>query len=295
MKNKYLIITLIVILTILMVGLSIFFVKLLQSDFKFSGFKFGLQSSNELILDQTYEEKFNKIIIDSSISEINIKKSNDDNIKAIIYGEKDHTDVATNNDTLNIKISEEKCVGFCFNQKSSKVEIYLPEDFNGDINIKNNYGDIYIDELLNANIDIEEDCGDVKILGGNNIKIDNNYGDIEIGESNIVNINEDCGDVSISNVNDVTVINNYGDIKINAVNNYLNLENDCGNIKVKNINLQKDSYIKDDYGDIEIGKTNELFIYAATDLGKVKINNNYNKSDITLKIENDCGDIKVNN
>lgn len=294
MKNKYLIITLIVILTILMVGLSIFFVKLLQSDFKFSGFKFGLQSSNELILDKTYEEKFNKIIIDSSVSEINIKKAIDDNIKAVIYGEKDYTNVETNNDALNIKINEE-CIGFCFNQKSSKIEIYLPEDFNGNIDIKNKYGDIFIAEFLNANINVEEDCGDVKILGGNNIKVDNNYGDIEIEKANISTINEKCGDVVISNTLDAIVKNSYGDIKINSVDNYLYLENDCGDIKINNINLKKNSYIKDDFGDIEIGTTNELFIDAKTDLGKVKIKNNYNKSDVILKIENDCGDIEVNN
>ena len=295
MKNKYLIITLIVILTIMMVGLSIFYVSLLQNDFKFSGFRFGMQSSNELILDKTYEEKFNKIIIDSSVSEINIKKASDDNIKAVIYGEKDYTNVENDNDALNIKISEEECIGFCFNQKSSKVEIYLPENFNGNIDVKNNFGDIYIDEFLNANIDIEEDCGDVIILGGNNIKIDNNYGDVEIEKAKIVNIDEDCGDVEISNTNDAIVKNSYGDIKIESVDNYLNIENNCGDIKINSIDLKKDSYIKDDYGDIEIGSTNELFIDAKTDLGKVKINNNYNKSDITLKIENDCGDIKVKN
>ena len=73
------------------------------------------------------------------------------------------------------------------------------------------------------------------------------------------------------------------------------MENDCGDIEVNNINLNKNSYIKDEYGDIKIGNTNELYIDAKTNLGKVKIKNNYHKSDITLKIENDCGDIEVNN
>ena len=293
MKNRKLIIILIILLSIIMIVLSIFFVDLLRGEFK--GFRIGLQSSNELILDETYEEKFNNIVIDATTSVILIKRSNTENMKAVIYGEKDYTDVETNLETLNIKISEKNCIGFCFHQKSAKIEIYLPEDFNGNIDIKNDYGDISIDEFLNANIDVEEDCGDVKILGGNIVKVDNNYGDIEIGKANVSTINEDCGDVVISNTNDVTVKNSYGDIKIESVDNYLHLENDCGDIKLNNINLKKDSYIKDAYGDIEIGNTNEIFIDAKTDLGKVKVKNNYHKSDITLKIENNCGDIEVNN
>ena len=295
MKNKKWIITLIIILSIIMITLSIFFINFLQNGFKFKIFNIKLQNSNELILDKTYEEQFNKIIVDSTISEIYIKKSDINNIKSVIYGEKDYTKVETNLDTLTVKTTEKKCIGFCFKQKSAKIEIYLPEDFNGNIDIKNNYGDIFIDEFLNANLDIKEDCGDVKILGGNIVKVDNNYGDIEIEKANVSTINEDCGDVVISSVFDTTVKNSYGDIKIKSVDNYLNLENDCGDIELDNINLKKDSYIKDDYGDIEIGNTNELFIDAKTDLGKVKIKNNYNKSDVILKIENDCGDIEVNN
>ena len=295
MKNKKWLITLIILLSVLMIALSVFFIGLLKNDFKFKGFKIGLQSSNELILDKTYEEKFNDIVIDATTSEIVIKKSDTENIKTVIYGEKDYTDVTTSNDTLTVQIKERSCIGFCFNQKSAKVEIYLPEEYEGKIDIKNDYGGVSIDEFLKANIDVEEDCGDVKILGGNIVKVDNNYGNIEVDEANVLTINEDCGDVIISKTNDATVKNNYGDIKIKSVDNYLHLENDCGDIELNNIHLNKDSYIKDDYGDIKIGNTNELFIDAKTDLGKVKIKNNYHKSDITLKIENDCGDIEVNN
>ena len=294
MKNKKWIITLIILLSIIMIALSIFFVGLLQNNFKFKGFKIGIQTSNELILDKTYEEHFNNIIIDANTSEIFINRSDNKNIKAIIYGEKDNTVVENNLETLNIKTIK-NCIGFCFNQKSAKIEIYLPEEYDGKIDIKNDYGDIFIDEFLNANIDVEEDCGDVKILGGNIVKVDNNYGDIEIGKSNVLTINEDCGDVNITETNDAIVKNSYGDIKILSIDNYLYLENDCGDIKLNNINLKKDSYIKNDFGDIEIGNTNELFIDAKTDLGKVKIKNNYNKSDIILKIENDCGDIEIDN
>ena len=295
MKNKKWIITLIILLSIIMIALSIFFVNLLQGNFKFKGFRFGLQSSNELILDKTYEESFNKIIVDATTSEIYIKKSNVNKVQAIIYGNKDFTKVDTVDNSLTVKTSDKNCIGFCFNKKSAKIEIYLPENYNGNIDIKNDYGDIFIDEFLNAFIDIKEDCGNVEIVGGNIIEVENNYGDIEIRKANIASIFEDCGDVDISNVNEVTAKNSYGDINIKSVEGYLHLENDCGDIEIDNINLKKNSYIKDDFGDIEIENTNKIFIDAKTDLGSIEIKNNYNKSDITLKIENDCGDILVGN
>ena len=59
--------------------------------------------------------------------------------------------------------------------------------------------------------------------------------------------------------------------------------------------INKDSSIKNNLGSIKIGSTNEIYIEAKTDLGDVKVNNNYKKSDITLNLKNNCGDIKVNN
>ena len=48
-------------------------------------------------------------------------------------------------------------------------------------------------------------------------------------------------------------------------------------------------------GDISVGKTNDILIDAKTSLGEVNIRNNNYKSDITLSIDNSCGDITVKN
>lgn len=295
MKNKKWILTLIIILSILMIGLTVFYIGLIQNGFSLKGLKLGLKNSEELIVNTTYEEIFKNITIDATTSNIFINHSNTNQITTRIYGEKEYTNVDATLDALTIKTNEKNCIGFCFNQKATKIEIELPEDFDGTITIQNKYGNISIDTFLNATMDIKEDCGDVKILAGKNIKVDNKYGDIEIKNANDATINEDCGDVTISTIQDVTVKNNYGYIEIETVTNSLHLENDCGDIQLNNINLKKDSYIKDDYGDIEIGLTNELFIDAKTDLGKVSINKNSNETEVTLKIQNNCGDIEVEN
>ena len=297
MKSKGLIIFLIILLSIIAITITGFLIIALNSKFRFFNLPFNYKVMEELIIDEVYENHYRNINIDADASDIEFIVSETNEVRVKIYGKKENNRIEDNNDSLKIVSKEKVCKGLCFNinVKVSKVEVYLPENYNGKINIVNKYGDINIANFKDAEINIDEDCGDVKIDKANIINVNNNYGDIDINEANSINIEEDCGDVKVGTVSDAVIKNSYGDIKISKVNNYLNIENDCGDIKIDTINLQESSYIQDNLGDIEIGKTNEIYIDASTDLGKVKVNNNYNKSDITLKIENDCGDIKVNN
>lgn len=295
MKNKKWIILLIVLLSVASVSLIVLMINMLNGKLKLTNFKFSHQVSNELLLDKTYDTDFNKILVNANTSDIYIKTSTDDNVRVVIYGGKDNTTVETNDNMLSIILKEDPCIGFCFNNIISKIEVYLPENYENNINIVNNYGDIKVEEFLKADIDIEEDCGDVTVFGGNSVKINNNYGDITVNKAHVANIKESAGDVEIGIVNDATIENAYGDIEITSVNNYLDLRNDCGDIKIDNVTLNKNSTIKSNLGNVKIGSLNEIYIDANTDLGSVKIDNNYKKSDIILKIDNDCGDIIVTN
>ena len=75
----------------------------------------------------------------------------------------------------------------------------------------------------------------------------------------------------------------------------MQIKEDCGDVKIDSLNLKENSSIHNSYGDIKIGSTNEIYINAKTSLGDTKINNNYQKSYVTLTIDNSCGDIRVNN
>ena len=44
-----------------------------------------------------------------------------------------------------------------------------------------------------------------------------------------------------------------------------------------------------------MAKTNEIYIDAKTTRGRTKVNNSYQKSDVTLTIKNQCGDIEIYN
>lgn len=295
MKNRGLIITLIVLLIITIIALITLMIFLISNNGRRNKWFFSSKISTELIMDKTYDNKFDIINIDVSTSDVDIKSTSDDNIRVVVYGKKDLLEVNDSSNELSINFKEKNCFGFCFNLTKNKVEIYLPSDYDKKIVVDNDYGDINIDKFLNSNMNIEEDCGDVEILGANTLNVKNNYGDIEIDEAQVMNIEQDCGDIKVDKVNDITAKNKYGDIKIKNVLNYLNITNNCGDIKIDNLTINKNSSINDDLGSIKIGSTNDIYIEAKTDLGDVKVNNNNRKSNITLNIKNDCGDIKVDN
>ena len=298
MKNKTIKIVLIIFLSLLVIALGSFLtIVLTNKNYKLGYLNlFSPKSSNQLVFNKQYDVVFNSINIKSKSSNINIKKSNDSKIRVNIYGEKDKVKVNNNDNHLDITTDEKSCVGFCFNTKLAKVEIFLPENYSGSIDIKNNYGDVNIDKFENLILNANLDSGDIKadsLLSG---KIKNSYGDIKIlGHSKKLDIEDDCGDLEIETVDQLKAINNYGNIKAKKVNKYLDIIDDCGDIKLDTINLNKNSKIHNNYGDIKIGTTNKIYINANTSFGNTKINNNYRKSDITLDIDNDCGDIIINN
>lgn len=293
MKNKGLIIFIITILSIFVIILTIFMFGMINGNFRMYNISFNTKISKNLVIDETYNIEFGEVFINATSSNIHIKKSDDNNTKLVVYG-KNKPIITTDNNKLDINYKEKGCIGFCINYTISKIELYLPLSYENDIYIINNYGDINIDEF-NLNINIVEDYGDITIKGGNKLKVNSKYGDTHIIKANKLDIKSAAGDIKVENVNNIKAKNNYGDIKINNVLNHLDIQNNCGDIKIDNISLNENSTIESDYGDVKIKNTNQVYINAKTDLGDVKINNNYPKSDIELKIRNNCGDIKIDN
>lgn len=262
MKNKGLIITLIILLTIVIIGLVSFLVLILSGKLDMlAGFKnIGIKSNN-VVFDEVYElEKIDNLEILSSTSNIDFKESTDGNIRIVAYGQND-SDLKVNLDKNRLKVdySEYKISGFGFNFYSNDIIVYIPSDYSKEININNNYGDCEMIDLENATITIDASCGNVKL----------------------------------GKVKNVTIKCDYGDVKIATVLNKVSIESNCGNVNIDKIQIEKDSSIKSDYGDVKIRETNDIYIDAKTDLGDAKVNNNNRHSAITLKIEADCGNVKV--
>lgn len=262
MKNKGLIITMIILLAIIVIILIGLLYSVISGNHKFL-FKFnnGKRSEN-IIYDESYDSQtINNIEISSSAGNVNFEESIDGKIRVVAYGN-NNGDIKVNNTNNELKIDYiQKNTFFMFNNYINDIIIYIPKNYDKTIEIDLDYGDINVLDLENATINVKEDCGNI-VLG----KIKN-----------------------------VTIKNDYGNVEISEVLNKLNIKSDCGDINIDKIELKEDSTIKCDLGDIEIGETNDIFIDTDVDLGDVKVNTNNRQSEIVLKIEADCGNIKVNN
>ena len=264
MKNKGLIITLIIILFIIIIGLIAFLYLSLSGKINFQlGFKnWGTKSSN-IIFDTSYElDSIDNLEILSSAGNIKFEESEDSKIRVVAYGQNDNDlKVTLNENTLKVDYSEHKNVNIGFNFYINDIIVYIPKNYSKEINIDADYDDIEMIDLENATINIKGDCGSVKLGKVKNISIENDYGDVEIGE----------------------ILNKF------------TIESQCGDVKIDKVQIAENSYIKSDYGNVKIKETNDIYIDAKTDFGDTKINTNNRHSEVTLKIEADCGDIKIEN
>ncbi len=295
MKNKTFIILSIIILSILSIGLTVFMIFMIGGNVRYRNFTMFQTVSKNLAFEQTYEEDFNKIYLDVDAGNIFIKESTDGNVKVLVYGDEEDIAVEDTNHQLSVDVKAKDCHFFCFKRTISKVEIYLPEDYSHLIQIESKYGDTEIEKFPNSEIDIEQKYGDVSIDSGKKVTIQGDYGDIEINQVVDADIQCSAGNVRVGTVSNIKVVNNYGDIDIEKVENHLDISEDCGDIEIGEVALGKDSSIKNSYGDIEIGFTNEIYINASTSLGDTRVRQNYPKADVVLNIKNSCGDIEVNN
>ena len=235
-------ILLIVVLSIVTLAITTGLVLVLTGKLDLSNFRIGGIVSEKLVLDKEYDEYFKTITMNSDAGDMIIKTSDNEKIRVVVYGEEDKTEVTTINNTLNIKTSAKKCNFICFNNTITKIEVYIPEGYNGNIEVDTKYGDIKADTV--ANLEADTNYGDIKInkvleyfeLNTNygDIKIDEliitkdssantNYGDIKVGKTNPVNIEAD------TDLGDTKVNRNYPESNIN-----LKLETNLGDVKVSN-------------------------------------------------------------
>ena len=297
MNNKKNDAILIIIMLLIVIGGIVGGLFFITKGFKHFEIFIKTTINDNKVYNKTYEEKFENIIINANSAYIEVKKSEDLNFKLVIYDNDDkNLSIENDKNRLLISVKTDNCKGFCFNRVVPKIELYIPENYNGNMSIDSKYGDIKIASFEKLNLSAKLDSGDIIIAKLNEADINNHYGDIKIIDfANKLSIDADCGDIKINEVNSIKANNAYGDIKIEKINKDFNIKDNCGDIKLGTINIAEDSTIEDDLGDITINGTNDINIVAKTDLGNVKINKNNEDSFIKLTITNNMGDIKINN
>ena len=264
MKNKGWIIAMIIFWIILIIFLIAFLSYVMLNNTNIPIGIYNTSNNSEIICNENYDLEFiNNIEILVSAGKLKIEENTDDQkVKVLVYGDQNRQiDVSVDNGKLKIDNTKSKRVVFSFNNHIDEITVYLPRNYNKEINVKSDYGNVDMIDLENATINIEESCGDINLGKVKNLQIDSDYGSIDV----------------------------------DTVLNKLDIEIDCGDLKIKNIELKENSKIKNDLGDVKIGNTNDIYIDANVDLGEYKINKNNRYAESTLKIDVNCGDIKVEN
>ena len=255
--SKLIKILLIILLSLLVMGITIFFVGVLKNK----SFSFITRESTEIAFNEQYDNTFNNIKVKSKFGNIFIKSEDTPTVKVIVYDDKENAIVNATSNDLYVESSADDCKIFCFNRTISKIEISLPYNYEGTLTVDNNYGNIYVGEFDNMILDASLDAGNITVKSARRIKVDNNFGDIDIDK----------------------------------VTEYMIVDESFGNITIGEVILKDNSIVENSFGNITIGRTNEIKIEAKTSLGKAKIHKNYDDSNIILNIKNSFGNITVNN
>ena len=263
MRNKGLIIFLIILLLIIIGTLISFLVLCLNGTIDFHNFKisFGTRKSENLIFNETYDiETINMINIKQDAGDIIFENSEENNIKVEIYGDhREDFEVNQNGNELKIDYTNNKGGFFNFDKVTGDVKVYVPVSFKGNIKIKNDAGQVKAKNLQEASIDIDCDAGNV-----------------ELREINKANIKCDAGNV-----------------RIERILGQCNIKLNCGNLHVDKMEIKENSTIETDMGNVHIDETKDIHVEGHVDMGKCKISNNNIKSDVILKIDSDMGNITV--
>lgn len=220
----------------------------------------------DLIFDKTYDlDGKENINIRTVAANVIIKENNENNIKVAIYG-KEGLEINANEDEKNLLIDfkdqdENHVFAIGINDFTNKMVIYLPRNYANSINIDTKYG----------NIDIGLD------LNNTSLEIDSEYGNIDM--KYIKNAKVEC---------------EFGNIQIEKVLNKIDLKTNYGNIMIEELDINEDSNIVTEYGNIEITKTSDIRIDTDVKFGEAKVKNSKQDADVTLNIASQMGFIEVN-
>ena len=260
MSNKAPIICSIILLSVIIFGLVMFLVTYL------CGGKIGFMSigakNNKVICDKEFKlEEIENIDIKQDAGNIILEETTNDEIKVVAYGENEgDIRVDLNNNKLVIDYTRQKRFTFLhFGNIKNDIIVSIPSSYRNEIKIKNDLGNCEISNLENATLDIDCDAGNVEADKIKNAKINCDMGKVVIKE-----------------------ILNKCDIDVNS-----------GSVEITKLSIQENSKIKADLGNVDISETNDIYIEGSVDLGNATINGSNRNSNVTLKIECDCGNINV--
>ncbi|MBO5320432.1 MAG: DUF4097 family beta strand repeat protein [Ruminococcus sp.] len=212
----------------------------------------------------TYEisEDFDKISIDTDISDVVFARSDDGSCKVVCFeAEKMKHSVRCTNGTLTISTTDDRkwyeSIGFSF--ESPNMTIYLPQGEYSSLFVNTDTSDIDIPESFDFNkLEIENDTGNVNCMAN---------------VSDIIKIESDTGDIDVSSVAsncNIDINTDTGSIRSTDVNcTNFTAESDTGDISLVNVVAADNIAAKSHTGDVELKNSDAANLSLETDTGNI--------------------------
>lgn len=294
-KNSIIIkVVLLSVLAVFLVGVMLFFM-LSKWSFKRIKFSFGDVKSSKLVISETYNvNDINKIDFKLVDSDVDIRYSENDEVRLEVYDKNDNNvDVSLTDGILSVDFEKFSniCIGFCFNNR--KTILYLPKEFNRDININSASGDVLINSFPNSSVSVSTASGDIKVEGALKGKINSTSGEVFLRDIPVIDIKTISGDIDIINVTSLEGSSVSGSVEVNGLTSYINFKTTSGDYELSNINLDMNSKLSSISGDVEINGISSVYVNTSTVSGDIEVNSSDRKSDIELSIKTTSGDIEV--
>ena len=290
--NKTVNIIMIVLLSIITLAVTGFFIYLMTGNSFNWNFNFNYYSEN--LIESKEVDSVSEINVDAKNTNVLVEKNTDNKIVVELYSDSKNIEhkIEINNNVLYINFYDNEA--FHFLKRGDRVLIKLPENYEDKLNIKSTVGDVKITsfEKLSPNINLE--TGDVKAELLNELTVELTTGDVKVNTLNKIECKHSVGDVKIDKVKDANIHSQTGDIKINEVTNSVDISLTTGDVKINTATINEDSYITTTTGDVKILNYSGAYVEATNSIGDIKINGNDRRSEKTLKITKNIGDIKIN-
>lgn len=264
-------------------------------EFNYGPFDFDFFGDSHTINDSETRslESINKLNVKSSIADVNILKSDTDELKTELKGK--YSSYANNTLKLNVTENNDSIIIETQNapnnisSKDLSLNIYIPESYKGDISIANVAGDIKSERVLELN----------------SLRMETVSGDIELNSVSAptVTANTTSGDIEFNklNTNTSSLKTVSGDIKTESYVGTLTVDSTSGSIDMKLAEIKGASTINSVSGDVELSVevSNNLTLEGKTTSGSIEVSDEVNEPNIEkgnklLKATFNSGENKLN-
>lgn len=222
--------------------------------------KLGETTEEKVISKKEYSTKKIKYIdMDTISADVFLYQSEGKDIKVEIYGsEKDADKYQVEVEEQTLKVVQKKennfCIGFCYGNQ--KINLYLPDTYQEKIKIHSISGDVI--SKIASSLDLQTVSGDIHLESASSLKAKTTS----------------------------------GDMKIRKLGNF-SLETVSGDIEIDDVTLTKDATIHTVSGNVEIAKTNDIYMITHTTSGDVDIQKNNRYANVELSVTTTSGDIEI--